>query len=66
MFCVDNYHSLFDYFQVLDGLGMGPHGPPIPPPATFAVVPYPVKRYAPPTSELGNHYIFVASSPEDP
>ena len=27
--------------QVLDGLGLGPKGPPIPPPCTFSVVPYP-------------------------
>jgi len=30
--------------KVLDGLGLGAGGPPIPPPVTFAVVPYPVKR----------------------
>lgn len=52
--------------QVLDGLGMGPRGPPIPPPAGFAVVPFPVKRRAPPVSEFGGRYIFVASSPDDP
>ncbi|KAK7505680.1 hypothetical protein BaRGS_00002951 [Batillaria attramentaria] len=52
--------------DVLDGLGMGPHGPPIPPPASFAVVPYPVKRRPPPVSEFGGRYIFVASSPDDP
>ncbi|XP_070194710.1 hydrocephalus-inducing protein homolog isoform X4 [Littorina saxatilis] len=52
--------------DVLDGLGMGPHGPPIPPPAVFAVVPFPVKRKAPPISEFGGHYVFIASSPDDP
>ncbi|XP_025115052.1 hydrocephalus-inducing protein-like isoform X4 [Pomacea canaliculata] len=52
--------------EVLDGLGMGPRGPPIPPPAVFAVVPYPVKRRAPLMAELGGRYIFVASSPDDP
>ena len=50
--------------DVLDGLGLGPKGPPIPPPATFAVVPYAVKRHAP--AAEGAHYIFVASSPDDP
>lgn len=54
------------FLQVLDGLGLGPKGPPIPPPATFAVVPFPVKRRAPPVSEFGGRYIFVASSPDDP
>ena len=52
--------------QVLDGLGLGPQGPPIPPPATFAVVPYPVRRRPPLGSEPPHHYIFVASSPDDP
>ncbi|XP_069113582.1 hydrocephalus-inducing protein homolog isoform X2 [Argopecten irradians] len=52
--------------EVLDGIGLGPRGPPIPPSATFAVVPYPVKRRAPPVSEFGGRYIFVASSPDDP
>ena len=51
--------------EVLDGLGMGPRGPPIPPAAQFSVVPYPVKRHAPPGAESG-HYTFIASSPDDP
>ncbi|XP_052816168.1 hydrocephalus-inducing protein homolog isoform X2 [Mya arenaria] len=51
---------------VLDGLGLGPNGPPIPPPANFSVVPYPVKRRAPPVSEFGGRYLFIASSPDDP
>ena len=51
--------------EVLDGLGLGPRGPPIPPPAGFAVVPYPVKRHAPPGAE-GGHYVFVANGPDDP
>ena len=51
--------------EVLDGLGMGPKGPPIPPDALFGVVPYPVKRHAPPGAE-GGHYFFVASGPDDP
>ena len=51
--------------EVLDGLGLGSRGPPIPPPASFAVVPYPVKRHAPPGAE-GGHYAFIASSPDDP
>jgi len=44
--------------KVLDGLGLGAKGPPVPPPATFAVVPYPVKREAPSSVELC-HYSFV-------
>lgn len=50
---------------MLDGLGLGPNGPPIPPPASFSVVPYPVKR-KPPSTEPGIHYQFVSSSPDDP
>jgi hypothetical protein len=50
---------------VLDGLGLGPKGPPVPPPAVFAVVPYPVKRQAPTVSELGQ-YTFTFVSVEDP
>lgn len=50
----------------MDGLGLGPHGPPIPPPATFAVVPYPVRRRPPLGVDPPSHYVFVASSPDDP
>ncbi|KAG2469946.1 HYDIN protein, partial [Polypterus senegalus] len=30
--------------EVLDGLGLGPSGPPIPPASIFSVIPYPLKR----------------------
>ena len=29
---------------MLDGLGVGPSGPPLPPPVTLAVLPYPVEK----------------------
>ncbi len=48
-----------------DGLGLGPGGPPIPPYATFSVVPYPVRRKSP-LNEFGQHYLFVASASDDP
>ncbi|CAD5117498.1 DgyrCDS6267 [Dimorphilus gyrociliatus] len=51
--------------EILDGLGLGPNGPAIPPATLFSVVPYPVKRTAPPGADQGN-YIFVASSSDDP
>uniref|UniRef100_H2XZ27 Hydin adenylate kinase-like domain-containing protein n=1 Tax=Ciona intestinalis TaxID=7719 RepID=H2XZ27_CIOIN len=51
--------------DVLDGLGLGPKGPPIPPPAMFSVIPFPVKR-KPPSGDKAQHYEFVASSPDDP
>lgn len=53
-------------FQILDGLGLGPNGPPIPPPVTFAVIPYPVHRHSPFASDTSLHYLFVASGPNDP
>ena len=51
--------------EVLDGLGLGEKGPPIPPMASFSVIPYPVKRKAP-VSEAASHYLFIASGPDDP
>lgn len=51
--------------KVLDGLGLGPKGPPIPPPASFAVVPYPVKRKRP-SADPVQHYEFVSTSLDDP
>ncbi|XP_035827636.1 hydrocephalus-inducing protein [Aplysia californica] len=52
--------------DVLDGLGLGPQGPPLPPPASFGVIPFPIKRRPPQMSEMGGRYVFVASSPDDP
>ena len=46
-------------------MGMGTRGPPIPPAATFSVVPYPIHRKSPPGSEF-SHYIFVTNDPHDP
>jgi hydrocephalus-inducing protein len=51
--------------EVLDGMGMGPKGPPIPPPASFAVVPYPAYRKSPPGAEF-SHYVFVTNNENDP
>lgn len=50
--------------EVLDGMGMGTRGPPIPPPASFSVVTYPEHRKAPPGSEF-SHYVFVTNDPND-
>ena len=50
----------------MEGIGIGPGGPPVPPPATFAVVPYPALRQSPSVSDFGQHYTFVSSSPNDP
>ena len=51
--------------EVLDGMGLGPKGPPVPPPALFSVVPYPAYRKAPLGSEF-SHYIFVTTNENDP
>ncbi|XP_039618305.1 hydrocephalus-inducing protein-like [Polypterus senegalus] len=51
--------------EVLDGMGLGPSGPPLPPPFILSVVRYPVKR-----TSLGNqnaleHFAFLAPSTEE-
>lgn len=57
-------HKLPTAEEVLDGIGIGPSGPPVPPAANFSVVSFPEKR---PMSNMDRtHYVFVASSPDDP
>ncbi|KAM6946364.1 hydrocephalus-inducing protein homolog [Aplochiton taeniatus] len=52
--------------EVLDGLGLGPRGPPVPPPTLFSVVPYPRKRTEPGAQLISGRFQFlVPSSPED-
>ena len=46
-------------------MGLGPKGPPIPPPAVFSVIPFPAQRNAPPCAEFG-HYLFVSNVENDP
>ncbi|XP_069724910.1 hydrocephalus-inducing protein homolog [Phaenicophaeus curvirostris] len=45
--------------QILDVLGLGPSGPPIPPTAFYSVIRYPEKRTAPPAGEALKHFMFV-------
>uniref|UniRef100_A0A8B9BFH4 HYDIN axonemal central pair apparatus protein n=1 Tax=Anser brachyrhynchus TaxID=132585 RepID=A0A8B9BFH4_9AVES len=45
--------------EILDGLGLGPSGPPIPPTTFYSVIRYPEKREAP-AGEALKHFIFVA------
>ena len=52
--------------DILDGLGLGSQGPPIPPPSLFQVVQFPTRRAVINTSDISEHYAFVASSPDDP
>lgn len=49
--------------DILDGMGVGPNGPPLPPPTKFAVIPYPSKRS---TQAGSTHYTFVSTSADDP
>ncbi|NXG68880.1 HYDIN protein, partial [Baryphthengus martii] len=44
--------------QILDDLGLGPSGPPIPPTVFYSVIRYPEKRVAP-AGEALKHFIFV-------
>ncbi|XP_072202948.1 hydrocephalus-inducing protein homolog [Excalfactoria chinensis] len=44
--------------QILDSLGLGPSGPPIPPTAFYSVIRYPEKRVAP-TGEALEHFVFI-------
>ncbi|XP_071423974.1 hydrocephalus-inducing protein homolog [Pithys albifrons albifrons] len=47
--------------QILDFLGLGPSGPPIPPGAVFSMVPYPRMREVPATEDLKH---FTLTEPE--
>ncbi len=62
---VYKHNRLPQLAEVLDGMGLGPRGPPIPPPASFAVIPFPAQRKAPPCVEFG-HYVFVSNIENDP
>ncbi|MEE6500185.1 hypothetical protein FKM82_003696, partial [Ascaphus truei] len=52
--------------EILDGLGLGRSGPPIPPPSLFSVVPFPERRTLSRDQETLGHFIFIAASPDDP
>ncbi|XP_048648423.1 hydrocephalus-inducing protein homolog isoform X1 [Marmota marmota marmota] len=45
--------------QILDILGLGSSGPPIPPPALFSIISYPVKRQPIATIDILKHFVFV-------
>ncbi|KAM6294461.1 hydrocephalus-inducing protein homolog [Aegotheles albertisi] len=45
--------------QILDDLGLGPSGPPIPPTAFYSVIRYPEKRMVPAAGEALRHFVFV-------
>jgi len=51
--------------QVLEGMGQGPSGPPLPQPLTLQMYPYPLKRRK---LEQTAHerFVFIGTSPDDP
>ncbi|XP_015443273.1 hydrocephalus-inducing protein homolog isoform X1 [Pteropus alecto] len=51
--------------QILDLLGLGSSGPPIPPPALFSIITYPVKRLPLATTEILKHFVFVIPPSEE-
>uniref|UniRef100_A0A8C9JFG5 HYDIN axonemal central pair apparatus protein n=1 Tax=Panthera tigris altaica TaxID=74533 RepID=A0A8C9JFG5_PANTA len=51
--------------QILDILGLGSSGPPIPPPALFSIISHPLKRLPPATTEILKHFVFVIPPPEE-
>ncbi|XP_077145064.1 hydrocephalus-inducing protein homolog isoform X4 [Ranitomeya variabilis] len=52
--------------EVLEGLGLGPSGPPIPPPYLFSVITFPERRNLCSDPETLGHFSFIAASPDDP
>lgn len=50
----------------MDGIGVGPSGPPVPPEAVFSVIPYPVEREAVRMPDCGQRYVFISSGDSDP
>ncbi|XP_070307131.1 hydrocephalus-inducing protein homolog isoform X1 [Odocoileus virginianus] len=51
--------------QILDILGLGSSGPPIPPPALFSIISYPVKRQPLTMTEILKHFVFVTPPSEE-
>ncbi|XP_048966657.1 hydrocephalus-inducing protein homolog isoform X2 [Canis lupus dingo] len=45
--------------QILDILGLGSSGPPIPSPTLFSIISYPMKRLPLATTEILKHFLFV-------
>nr|XP_014334844.1 PREDICTED: hydrocephalus-inducing protein homolog [Bos mutus] len=51
--------------QILDILGLGSSGPPIPPPALYSIISYPVKRQPLAMTEILKHFVFITPPSED-
>jgi len=55
-----------DIDTVLEGLGQGKDGPPVPVPVEFSVIPYPTQRNQPSTQGEFQYFSFIATGPGDP
>ncbi|XP_075242911.1 hydrocephalus-inducing protein-like isoform X4 [Convolutriloba macropyga] len=64
--CVFEARVLPSYEELHEGLGMGTTGPPVPPPATFSVVPFPIKRKPHIGADPSVNFSFIAAGLEDP
>lgn len=52
--------------QIMDELGIGPKGPPIPPPIIFSIIQYPGKRSVPSVQPSSSYFTFtIPPSPQD-
>ncbi|XP_076989079.1 hydrocephalus-inducing protein homolog isoform X4 [Tamandua tetradactyla] len=51
--------------QILDILGLGSSGPPIPPPTLFSIISFPVKRLPLTTTDILKHFVFVIPQSEE-
>ncbi|KAG8523663.1 Hydrocephalus-inducing protein, partial [Galemys pyrenaicus] len=51
--------------QILDILGLGSSGPPIPSPTLFSIVSYPTKRSPLATTEILKHFVFIIPPPDE-
>ncbi|XP_037671842.1 hydrocephalus-inducing protein homolog isoform X7 [Choloepus didactylus] len=51
--------------QILDILGLGSSGQPIPPPTLFSIISYPVKRLPLATTDVLKHFVFVIPQSEE-
>ncbi|XP_030099412.1 hydrocephalus-inducing protein isoform X1 [Mus musculus] len=51
--------------QILDILGLGSSGPPIPPPVLFSIISYPAKRQSLVATEILKHFVFVIPPNDD-
>lgn len=50
---------------MLDDLGLGPNGPPIPPPITFSIVPFPKNRVQFNSQLTRDRFTFMGASGQD-